>query len=73
MSYKITQQGFTLVEMLLVTAIIGILVAIIIPQFNSYRYRAYNSAAMVDANHLKSGMEAYKTEHDQYPASLLFQ
>lgn len=43
------EEGFTLVEVVIVIAIIGILVAIAIPQFAAYRVRAYNSSAMSDA------------------------
>jgi len=61
------QRGFTLIELLIVVAIIGILAAIAIPQLNSYRAKAYNSAAQTDLRNFMTAMEAYHYDHQEYP------
>ncbi len=64
------QKGFTLIELLIVVAIIGILAAIAIPQFASYREKAYNAAANSDLKNFKTGMEAYNADYQLYPQAL---
>ncbi len=61
------QKGFTLIELLIVVAIIGILAAIAIPQFASYRQKAYNAAAQSDLKTMKTELEGYFTDNFEYP------
>lgn len=66
------EEGFTLIELMIVIAIIGILAAIAIPQFSAYRQRAYNSAAQSDLKNLATAQEAYYVDNQSYttPATL---
>jgi len=61
------KKGFTLIELLIVVAIIAILAAIAIPQFSSYRQKAYNSAAVSDLKNSKTSLEAFYADKQTYP------
>ena len=63
-------KGFTLIELMIVIVIIGILAAVAIPQFESYRKKGFNSGAIWDVKNAASAQEAYYVDYRTYTSSL---
>lgn len=65
-------RGFTLVEILIVVIILGILAAIVIPQFTNASQDARKSSLTSQLQTIRSQVELYKLQHlDQFPPALV--
>lgn len=64
------KKGFTLIELMIVVAIIGILAAIAIPNFMNYQCKAKQSEAKSNLGTIRTNLEAYRAEFDSYSTSL---
>ena len=61
-----SSKGFTLIELLIVMAVVGALLAIAIPQYSSYRKRAFDTRAQVDLRNVALAEEAYFLDYESY-------
>ncbi|MBN2329803.1 MAG: prepilin-type N-terminal cleavage/methylation domain-containing protein [Candidatus Omnitrophica bacterium] len=65
------QKSFTLIELLIVVAIIGILAAIAVPNFLSAQIRAKVARAEADMRNISTALESYRLDNNFYPPASL--
>ena len=63
------RSGFTLIELMLVVAIIGLLAALAVPEFDAYVMRAKRTEAIAGLEALWTAQRDYYSEHGVYSAS----
>ncbi len=66
---KSAQQGFTLIELMIVVAIIGILAAIAIPAYQDYLIRSQVSEGLTMASAAKAGVSEFYANRGAWPSS----
>lgn len=64
-TYK--KAGFTLMEMIIVIAIVGILISIIIPTINYARRRSLSAVVVADISAVEKALDEFKMDHGFYP------
>ena len=67
---RVKSQGFSLIEVLVVIAILGILAAVAVPQFIAFRLRSIDSQVQSDVKNLVVAQEAYFADMNTYVGSL---
>lgn len=60
------KKGFTLIELIVVIVIIGILAAVMIPQFSGFTDKAKSTQALVDAKQIATAYDAISLESGSY-------
>ncbi|WP_310738668.1 pilin [Ideonella alba] len=68
---KRVQQGFTLIELMIVVAIIGILAAVALPAYNDYTTRAQVAEAVELAGGLKQPLYDYTIDRNALPTAFI--
>jgi type IV pilus assembly protein PilA len=68
---KQVQKGFTLIELMIVVAIIGILAAIAIPAYQDYTIRAQVTEGLNLAGPVKAAIAEYYTQNGTWPSALI--
>lgn len=67
---KKKKKGFTLLELLVVLAILAILIAIAIPVYKNQKEKAAITAHNANVRVLETALESYKQDHGEYPENV---
>ena len=67
-SLKKRNQGFTIVELLIVIVVIGILALLVITTYSGIQQKARNSKRQTDAQSLQTQLEAFYSQNGYYPS-----
>ncbi len=65
-----TRAGFTLVELMVVVAIIGIISAIAVPSFSKFQAKSRQAAAKIELSGLFTSEKAFQLEYDSYSSDM---
>ncbi|MBI1857111.1 prepilin-type N-terminal cleavage/methylation domain-containing protein [Candidatus Saccharibacteria bacterium] len=68
-SLKKTEKGFTIIELLIVIAIIIILAALVLNNFQGAQAKARDTQRVTDINNIHSKLEEYYNENNYYPST----
>ncbi len=67
MTYSKKEQGFTIVELLIVIVVIGILAALVVTTFTGIQQKARNTERQTDIKAIHGQVEAYYAQNGRYP------
>jgi general secretion pathway protein G len=67
---RVNQNGYTLIELLIVLAIIGLLVSIALPQYRNAQRKAREAVLRENLFRMREGIDQYKSDKGKYPISL---
>src|SRR5438552_17623482 len=71
--YRRGQSGFTLIDLLIVVAILAILAAVLIPNFLRARASSYLATCQLDLRNIAAALELYYGENQTYPLAANWQ
>jgi type IV pilus assembly protein PilA len=70
--FKSAQEGFTLVELMVVVAIIGVLSAVAVPNFKKYQAKSKSSEAKLQLSAAYTALQSFYSDYDTYHSCLKY-
>lgn len=72
MKKNMKKKGFTLIELIVVIAILGILAAVLIPKFTGFQDKARNTQAITDAKQIATAIDSINAEKNTWPVAAVY-